>query len=123
MLDSFISTLIVFPLLWSLLLILHILKICVFQYFHENTNLTGDTANFYQLGFQDPATTVMEGMYLFNLHLLFIIVGIVLLVGCLLFVILTTFLETRNSTVTNFTHSNFIEIIWTSLYLTESVRD
>jgi len=25
----------------------------------------------YQLGFQDPATTTMEGIYLFNLHLLF----------------------------------------------------
>jgi hypothetical protein len=35
----------------------------------------------HQLGFQDPATTTMEGIYLFNLHLLFIIIGIVLLVG------------------------------------------
>ena len=33
----------------------------------------------YQLGFQDPATTSMEGIYLFNLHLLFVIISIVLL--------------------------------------------
>ena len=31
----------------------------------------GDSAAMYQLGFQDPATTSMEGIYLFNLHLLF----------------------------------------------------
>jgi hypothetical protein len=30
--------------------------------------------------YQDPATTTMEGIYLFNLHLLFVIIGIVLLV-------------------------------------------
>ena len=33
----------------------------------------GDSAELYQLGFQDPATTTMEGIYLFNLHLLFVI--------------------------------------------------
>jgi hypothetical protein len=38
----------------------------------------------YQLGFQDPATTTMEGIYLFNLHLLFVIIAIVLLVGWLI---------------------------------------
>jgi hypothetical protein len=35
----------------------------------------------YQMGFQDPATTTMEGIFLFNLHLLFVIIGIVLLVA------------------------------------------
>jgi hypothetical protein len=79
-----------------------------------DNKVVGDTANFYQFGFQDPATTMLEGIYLFNLHLLFIIIGIVLLVGWLLFFILTIFIENSNSTVTNFTHSNIIEIIWTS---------
>jgi hypothetical protein len=41
----------------------------------------GDSATIFQLGFQDPATTTMEGIYLFNLHLLFVIIGIVLLVA------------------------------------------
>ena len=36
----------------------------------------GDSAEAYQLGFQDPATTTMEGTYLFNLHLLFIIIAV-----------------------------------------------
>jgi cytochrome c oxidase subunit 2 len=73
----------------------------------------GDCALPYQLGFQDPATTTMEGIYLFNLHLLFVIIGIVLLVGWLLFIILRNFTELNNSNVAKFTHSNIIEIIWT----------
>jgi hypothetical protein len=51
-------------------------------------NWSGDSARMYQLGFQDPATTTMEGIYLFNLHLLFVIISIVLLVRWLFFVIL-----------------------------------
>jgi cytochrome c oxidase subunit 2 len=69
----------------------------------------------YQKGFQDPAATTMEGIYLFNLHLLFVIVGIVLLVGWLLLIIFSNFVEVNNSEVANFTHSNMIEIIWTSI--------
>ena len=75
----------------------------------------GDCSTTYQLGFQDPATTTMEGIYLFNLHLLFVIIGIVLLVGWLLFIVLKNFTELSNSTVSTFTHSNVIEIVWTSL--------
>ena len=75
----------------------------------------GDSAAMYQLGFQDPATTSMEGIYLFNLHLLFVIISIVLLVGWLLFLILRNFVEFNNSKVANFTHSNAIEIVWTSI--------
>jgi heme/copper-type cytochrome/quinol oxidase subunit 2 len=70
----------------------------------------GDCSAPYQLGFQDPATTTMEGIYLFNLHLLFVIIGIVLLVAWLLFIILRNFIELTNSNVANFTHSNLIEM-------------
>jgi cytochrome c oxidase subunit 2 len=75
----------------------------------------GDCSVMYQLGFQDPATTTMEGIYLFNLHLLFIIISIVLLVGWLLVVVLKNFTELSNSNVAIFTHSNVIEVVWTSL--------
>jgi cytochrome c oxidase subunit 2 len=75
----------------------------------------GDSATMNQLGFQDPATTYMEGIYLFNLHLLFVIISIVLLVGWLLFLILQNFLEFNSTKVEDFTHSNEVEIIWTSL--------
>lgn len=75
----------------------------------------GDSVNKSQWGFQDPATTTMEGIFLFNLHLLFIIIGIVLLVAWLMFIILTNFTELDNSRVEKFTHSNSIEIVWTSI--------
>ena len=75
----------------------------------------GDCASTYQLGFQDPATATMEGIFLFNLHLLFVIIGIVLLVAWLLFIILKNFTEFNSSNVKKFTHSNIIEIVWTSL--------
>ena len=78
-------------------------------------NWLGDGSSAYQLGFQDPATTVMEGIYLFNIHLLFIIIGIVLLVAWLLFLVLRNFSELNNSSVANFNHNNQIEIIWTSI--------
>ena len=55
----------------------------------------GDSSLSYQLGFQDPATTVMEGIYLFNLHLLFVIIN--------------------NSIASKFNHNNLLEIIWTSI--------
>lgn len=69
----------------------------------------------YQMGFQDPATTSMEGIYVFNLHLLFVIISIVLFVAWLLFIVLKNFTELTNSNVANFTHSNIIEIVWTSI--------
>jgi cytochrome c oxidase subunit 2 len=75
----------------------------------------GDAAVAYQLGFQDPATTTMEGIYLFNLHLLFVIISIVIVVGWLLFSVLTNFTEFDNSEVATFVHSNPVEIIWTTI--------
>jgi len=60
----------------------------------------GDSASAYQLGFQNPATTTMEGIFLFNLHLLFLIIGIVLLVAWLMFSILYSLDEISNSKLT-----------------------
>jgi len=76
---------------------------------------SGDVATLYQLGFQDPATTTMEGIFLFNLHLLFVIISIVLFVAWLFFIILRNFTELDNSDVANFTHSNSLEIVWTTI--------
>lgn len=75
----------------------------------------GDSTQLHQLGLQDPATISMEGIFLFNIHLLFVIIGIVLLVGWLMCIILANFTELENSGVAKFTHSNSIEIIWTSI--------
>jgi cytochrome c oxidase subunit 2 len=69
--------------------------------FSKNT-LVGDSAVMYQLGFQDSAN-------LFNLHLLFIILAIVFLVGWLLFSILSNFTELNNSNIAKLTYTIPIE--------------
>jgi cytochrome c oxidase subunit 2 len=65
--------------------------------------------------FQEPATTEMDGIYLFNCHLLFVIISIVLLVWWLLYLICDNFLDNSNYLVSNFTHASNIEIIWTTI--------
>ena len=87
----------------------------MFLYVLNFSQWLGDGSVPYQIGFQDPASTIMEGLYFFNLHLLFIIIGIVLLVGWLLFLVLKNFFEVYNSDFKQFTHNNLIEIIWTSV--------
>lgn len=57
----------------------------------------------------------MDGIYLFNCHLLFIIISIVLLIWWLLYVICDNFLDNSNNLVFNFTHASSIEIIWTTI--------
>ena len=69
----------------------------------------------YQLGMQESATPTMEGILLFNLHLLFVIIAIVIVVGWLIYSILLNFTEFKQSSASNFVHSNTIEIIWTTL--------
>lgn len=78
-------------------------------------NWVGDASVSYQLSFQDPATTTMEGIFLFNLHLLFVIIGIVVVVAWLIYSILVNFTEFNQSSVSNFVHSNIIEIVWTTI--------
>ena len=75
----------------------------------------GDISFKYQSSFQDPATTTMEGIYLFNIHLLFVISAIIVFVAWLLSLILDNFTDLNNSQVSNFVHSNALEIIWTSI--------
>jgi heme/copper-type cytochrome/quinol oxidase subunit 2 len=49
----------------------------------------GDAAAPYQLDFQDPATSPMEGIYLLYLQFLLIIISVIIVVGWLLYLILT----------------------------------
>ena len=74
----------------------------------------GDASVPYQFSFQDTATTTMEGIYLFNLHLLFVIIGIVVVVAWLIYSIIVNFTGFNQSSVSNFVHSNLIEIVWTT---------
>lgn len=77
--------------------------------------LTCDAPDFWQLSFQDPASSIMEGILLFNKHLLFIVILIVILTGWLLFNTIYSYDEFNSSRPANFFHSNELEIVWTSL--------
>jgi len=68
-----------------------------------------------QTHFQDPATTTMEGLFKFNIHLLFLIISIVLFVAWLLIVILLNFKETKGNSFEKFNHSSPLEIVWTTI--------
>lgn len=74
-----------------------------------------EVAEILQQGFQEPASTQMEGIYLFNCHLLFTIIAIVLCVAWLLIVICSNFLEFNTSLNQKFNHASEIEIIWTTI--------
>ena len=77
--------------------------------------LVCDAPDFWQLRLQDPASSIMEGILLFNKHLLFIVVMIVLLTAWLLFNTIYSYDEFNSSQPENFYHSNELEIVWTSL--------
>ena len=70
---------------------------------------------FLGLIFQEPATSTMDGIFLFNSHLLFIIINIVLFIWWLLFLISKNFFDTSSYKIKNFSHSNIIEIVWTTI--------
>jgi len=78
------------------------------------TNLTFcDAAVPWQLGFQDPATPIMEGIINFHNHIMFFLVIIGLFVCWLLYRCIVLYSWSNNPTVDNFTHSTKLEIIWT----------
>nr|YP_009684861.1 cytochrome c oxidase subunit 2 [Gloiopeltis furcata]BBK20774.1 cytochrome c oxidase subunit 2 [Gloiopeltis furcata] len=72
-----------------------------------------DAAENWQLGFQDPATPIMEGII--NLHhdLMFFICVISVFVSWMLFRTLWHFGQGQNPTPSTLTHGTLIEIIWT----------
>lgn len=67
------------------------------------------------LDFQESASTTFDGLYIFNCNLLFLITNIVLFVWWLIFIICLNFFDLTSSELKNFTHSNKIEIIWTTI--------
>ena len=70
-----------------------------------------DAPDFWQLRLQDPASSIMEGILMFNKHLLFIIVIILLVVSWLLFNTIYSYEEFNSSNSAQFFHSNELEII------------
>ena len=69
--------------------------------------ITCDSPELWQLRLQDPASSTMEGILLFNRHLLFLSTIIVALVGWLVFNTITCFDEFNQEAVSPFFHSMF----------------
>lgn len=74
-----------------------------------------DASHPWQLGFQDPATPVMEGIIYFNNQLMFLMILIACFVGWMLYRSLVLFSsdESEYSAAENFTHSTLLEVVWT----------
>jgi cytochrome c oxidase subunit 2 len=74
-----------------------------------------DAAQAWQLGIQDPATPVAEGMISFHHYLMFSLVIIGIFTCWMLLQIIVKFNEKRNPVVSKFVHSSELEVIWTIL--------
>jgi cytochrome c oxidase subunit 2 len=82
-----------------------------------NTNQKAflDMAESWQLGFQDPATPVMEGIVTFHNTLIFFLIIVTCFVCWLLYRIIVLFDEKKNPVASTFVHGATIEIIWTTI--------
>jgi len=72
-----------------------------------------DASESWQLGMQDPATPVMEGIIHFHNYLMFFLVFIAVFVSWLLNRILAYYREEVNPVAQKFTHATLLEIVWT----------
>jgi cytochrome c oxidase subunit 2 len=72
-----------------------------------------DAAEAWQIGFQDPATPSAEGMSFFYNSMSLYLIIIAVSVFWMLYICIFKFNSSVNSFSSNFTHSSFLEIIWT----------
>ena len=75
--------------------------------------LLNDAPEAWQLGFQDPASPVAQGMIHFHHFLMMILLVIGVAVFYLLTFVVNNFNESKNLISQTFTHSEWLEIIWT----------
>ena len=72
-----------------------------------------DAAVRWQMGFQDPATPVAEGIFDFHHELFYVVVFIVFFVGLLLIRCIQLFDSKKNAIPANFVHQTTVEVVWT----------
>jgi cytochrome c oxidase subunit 2 len=81
-----------------------------------------DASENYQLGFQDPASTTMEGIINFHNYIMVFIVGVLIFVFYLLTICLKDYVNSEDNNGSSalpntsdlvFTHSTELEVIWT----------
>ena len=80
-----------------------------------NLEIFCDSPAYWQISLQEPASITMEGILLFNKHLLFLLTVIVVFVAWLLAYTLYYFAEFNNKYNSKFVHSKELEIIWTTI--------
>ena len=80
-----------------------------------NSSIFCDSPAFWQTSLQEPASITMEGILLFNKHLLFLLTVIVLFVAWLLAYTIFYFVEFNNKYNSKFVHSKELEIVWTTI--------
>ena len=85
----------------------------IYQFFNNFFFSLSDSADFWQLGFQDPATPVMEGIINFHHDIMFILIVTVVFVLWLLLRSIYFFNHKNNPTPKKFVHGTALEIIWT----------
>jgi cytochrome c oxidase subunit 2 len=80
-----------------------------------NFDLTAscDAPEAWQLGIQDPATPIAEGMIFFHSYLLIFLIFIGAFVFWMLYQAITNFNENTHAISKIFTHSSLLEILWT----------
>ena len=72
-----------------------------------------DASTPWQIGFQDPASPIMEGIINLHNHAMFFIVVIVVFVLWILVRALMLFSENANKVPSDVTHATTLEIVWT----------
>ena len=90
-----------------------LLKILLLSILFCPNSVFSDAPENWQLGFQDPATPIMEGII--NLHhdLMFFLCVILTFVAWMLFRTLWYFEQKQNSIPSSLAHGTLIEMIWT----------
>nr|UNJ18896.1 cytochrome c oxidase subunit 2 [Cyanidiaceae sp.] len=78
-----------------------------------NYEVLNDAAQPWQLGFQDPATPIMEGIVNMHHDIMFFLILIFIFVLWMLFRTLLLFNFKINPVADNFSHGTFIELLWT----------
>ncbi len=85
------------------------------MFYFFNKIIFSDASESWQLGFQDPATPVMEGIITFHNDLMFYLTAIVVFTLSIMIFCIYNFNEKTNPKAEQFVHGTVIEIIWTSV--------
>jgi len=96
-----------------MLIILSVLLVIGSLFNLELLFIAADVAEAWAMNFQDPATPIMEGIIEFHNHLMFFIILIGIFTTWVLGRCLVFYNEDTNKVSEMFTHSTYLEIVWT----------